>query len=82
MAFQLREYVPPDFEEARIRTAQDAKTAPVPMDGVAPAGFHAMSIYPEYFKLDGKWLLAEESRMRAVCVPPETFARDRVFTGL
>lgn len=29
---------------------------------------HAMSIYPEYFKVDGKWLLAEESRMDYVAV--------------
>ena len=67
LAFQLREYTGPDFEEARFREAADAATACVPADATAPAGFHAMSIYPEYFKIDGKWLLAEESRMD--CVP-------------
>ena len=40
---------------------------PAPDDGVAPSGFHAMSIFPEYFKVGGRWLLAEESRMD--CVP-------------
>ena len=34
---------------------------------MAPMGYHAMSIFPEYFKVDGQWLLAEESRMD--CVP-------------
>ncbi|MBR2825568.1 MAG: hypothetical protein IKE51_04830, partial [Solobacterium sp.] len=34
---------------------------------VAPDDYHALSIYPEYFKVDGKWLFAEESRMD--CVP-------------
>ena len=67
MAFHLREYIKPNFEETRFCTAPDAKTAAVTIDGVAPAGFHAMSIFPEYFKLGGRWLLAEESRMD--CVP-------------
>ena len=67
MAFHLREYIKPDFEETRFCTAPDAKTAAVTIDGVAPDGFHAMSIFPEYFKLGGRWLLAEESRMD--CVP-------------
>ena len=67
MPFQLREYIGPNFEEERFRSAPDAATAEAPADGVAPVGFHAMSIFPEYFKIDGKWLLAEESRMD--CVP-------------
>ena len=67
MAFTLREYRGPDFEERRFLSAPDAAMAPVPADAVAPTGFHAMSIFPEYFKIGGKWLLAEESRMD--CVP-------------
>ena len=47
--------------------APNAVTEPAPFDAVAPLRFHAMSIYPEYFKIDGKWLFAEESRMD--CVP-------------
>lgn len=38
-----------------------------PADGVAPDNFHATSIFPEYFYINDKWLLAEESRMD--CVP-------------
>lgn len=67
MSFSLRPYTPPDFSEERFRTAPDAVLAPAPMDGTAPEGFHAMSIFPEYFKVEGQWLLAGESRMD--CVP-------------
>lgn len=41
---------------------------PAPFDGVAPEHYHAMSIFPEYFKVNGQWLLAEESRMDCVAV--------------
>ena len=67
MAFTLREYKKPDFDEQRFLSAPDAVMAPAPADSVAPTGFHAMSIFPEYFKVGGEWLLAEESRMD--CVP-------------
>ena len=48
--------------------APDARFVAAEKDGVAPENFHAMSIYPEYFKVDGRWLLAEESRMDCVAV--------------
>ena len=67
MSFELRTFHAPDFTSAYLLSAPDAKMAPAPADAVAPSGFHAMSIYPEYFKVDGRWLLAEESRMD--CVP-------------
>ena len=61
MAFQLPEYHAPDF--TALQNSPDAVTAPAPMDGVAPEGYHSTSMYPEYFKIDGEWRLAEESRM-------------------
>ena len=67
MDWALRTYHAPDFSEERFRLAPDAVLCPAPMDGVAPQNFHAMSIFPEYFKIGGQWLLAEESRMD--CVP-------------
>ena len=67
MSFSLRDYHAPDFSDARFSSAPDALLLPAPKDGVAPEGYHAMSIYPEYFKVDGEWLLAKESRMD--CVP-------------
>ena len=67
MAFTLRKYFPPDFTEERFANAPDAVLEGAPKDAVAPEGYHAMSIFPEYFKINGEWLLAEESRMD--CVP-------------
>ena len=66
--FQTEKYNAPDFTEERFIKAPDAKLVEVIDDGVAPDGFHALSIYPEYFKIDGKWYLVEESRMDAVPV--------------
>lgn len=65
--FQLKPYFAPDFNEERFVNAPDAVLLPAPFDGVAPENYHALSIFPEYFKIDGNWLLAEESRMD--CVP-------------
>ena len=64
--FTLRKYHHPDFE--RLKDAPDARFEPAPADGVAPDNFHAMSIFPEYMKVNGEWLLAEESRMDCVAV--------------
>ena len=64
--FKLRTYHHPDF--SGLSSAPDAVFLPAPADGVAPENFHAMSIYPEYVKVDGQWLLAEESRMDCVAV--------------
>ena len=33
------------------------------MDGVAPDMYHSTSMFPEYFKINGRWVLAEKSRM-------------------
>lgn len=70
MSFHLPEYKRPDFSV--LNNAPDAKTAPAEMDGVAPEGYHSTSMFPEYFKIDGKWTLATESRMDAsVVVAPD-----------
>ena len=66
--FQLKPYFAPDFTQERFVLAPNAVLAPAPFDGVAPEQYHAMSIFPEYFKIDGQWLLAEESRMDCVAV--------------
>ena len=65
--FELKTYHAPDFSEEKFVNAPNATLVPCPFDGVAPEGYHALSIFPEYFKIDGKWILAEESRMD--CVP-------------
>jgi len=66
--FTLRDYTHPDFTQEKFIQAPDARFEPAPFDGVAPENFHAMSIFPEYMKVDGKWLMAEESRMDCVAV--------------
>lgn len=68
MSFALKRYTVPDFSKEVFQNAPDAQLLPAPKNGVAPSGYHAMSIYPEYFKINGKWLLAEESRMDCVAV--------------
>lgn len=65
---ELNKYTPPDFTSPLLANAPDAVCVQAVRDGVAPAGFHSTSIYPEYFKLGGKWLMAEESRMDCVAV--------------
>ena len=68
MSFSLRPYTPPDFSRPELLRAPDVKLAPCPRDGVAPDGYHAMSIFPEYLKQGGVWRLARESRMDCVAV--------------
>ena len=67
MSFSLRPFTPPDFTQEKFQNAPNAVLVPCPKDGVAPEHYHAMSIFPEYFKVDGQWIMAKESRMD--CVP-------------
>ncbi len=82
MAFQLRSYFPPDFSLPPLTDAPEAAFLPAPKDGAAPAGYHAMSIFPEYFKVGGRWLLAEESRMDCVAVLEQGRIAVREFRNL
>lgn len=61
--FNLPEYREPDFTEKKFADAPDAAWEKVTIKGVAPENYHSTSMYPEYFKINGKWTLAEESRM-------------------
>jgi hypothetical protein len=67
MSFQMPAYQAPDFTEERFVNAPNVAIAPAPKDGVAPEHFHSTGIDPEYFKIDGKWVLAD--RIRMDCVP-------------
>ena len=66
--FQMRRYYEPDFTNTMLTEAPDAALVAAKEDGFIPEGFHAMSIFPEYFKVKGKWYLAKESRMDCVAV--------------
>ena len=63
---ELRKYTKPDFTEERFISAPEAVFKPAPFNGVAPDNFHAMSIFPEYFKVGREWLLAEDEKNAAL----------------
>ena len=68
MSFSLRSYRAPDFSAPRFADAPDATFVETDRDFVAPDNYHATAIYPEYFRIAGKWQLAPESRMDCVVV--------------
>jgi len=68
MKFTLPPYTPPNFSAEALRAAPDARLLPAPANFVAPEQYHATTIYPEYFKIGGRWLLAKQSRMDCLAV--------------
>lgn len=68
MSYNFQKYKDPDWNQDFLINAPNCKYEEAPMDGVAPYNYHALSIYPEYFKIDGNWVLAVESRMDTVPV--------------
>ena len=78
MSFTPHVYHEPDFTLPQFVNAPNARIEPAPKDGVAPEGYHAMSIFPEYFKVEGEWLLPKDSRMDSVVVyeDGELFVRE------
>lgn len=65
---KLEKYIAPDFTHPLLSDAPDAALVKAEKDGMAPEGFHATSIYPEYFRIDGQWRLIESSRMDCAVV--------------
>lgn len=59
----IRKYYPPDFTDEKLKKAPDCKFIACEKDGVLPDNYHSTSIFPEYYKVKGEWLLAKESRM-------------------
>jgi lysine-ketoglutarate reductase/saccharopine dehydrogenase-like protein (TIGR00300 family) len=68
MRFKIPEYKRPCFGDSALKNFPDAIVRQVVRPGVAPANFHATTIFPEYFKVNGEWLLLEQSRMDGVVV--------------
>ena len=66
--FKLNKYIEPDFTQKVFQDAPDCTLTVAPRAKAAPANFHATSIYPEYFKINGQWHLAKDTRMDAVAV--------------
>lgn len=65
--FKLPIFVEPDFSQEKFMSSPDASTAPVICKGIAPENYHATSMYPEYYKINGQWRLMHHTRMD--CVP-------------
>ncbi|MBF6625137.1 hypothetical protein IU402_00870 [Aerococcaceae bacterium zg-BR9] len=80
MKFKLEipKYHEPNFEQEKFVNAPNAKLVEVEVDGISPENYHALSVYPEYFKINGKWVLAIDSRMDTVCVADDTPGSERV----
>jgi lysine-ketoglutarate reductase/saccharopine dehydrogenase-like protein (TIGR00300 family) len=68
MSFKLPPYREPDFRLPQFAASPDAALRPVEKAGVAPEGFHATTIFPEYFKIAGAWTLLAQSRMDCTVV--------------
>lgn len=66
--FSLPKYKKPDFSSSVFSASPEVCFSVVRKDGIAPENFHSTSMFPEYFKIDGVWHLAEESRMDSVVV--------------
>lgn len=65
--FQIPKYIAPDFSQEKFTTAPNVSSSQVTLKGVAPDHYHATSMYPEYYKIDGVWVLMPQTRMD--CVP-------------
>lgn len=68
MSFKLPAYREPDFQIRRFIEYPEVTALPVEKQGVAPDDFHATTIFPEYYKVKGKWILLRQSRMDCTVV--------------
>lgn len=65
---KIPQYTEPDFSLSVFKDAPNAECIPASNDGIAPKGYHATSIYPEYIKIEGEWKLITGSRMDCTVV--------------
>ncbi len=61
--FELPKYNEPDFKKLGLDDVDDVQMGICEKDGVVPENYHSTSMFPEYFKIEGKWLLPVDSRM-------------------
>lgn len=78
MKFSMPKFNPPNFNQDFFINAPNATLVEVMEEGVSPANYHALSVFPEYFKINNKWVLATESRMDTVCVANDTLGEESV----
>lgn len=72
MKFEIPVFHAPDFSQECFEQMPNCTLVEVIQEGVAPENYHALSIYPEYFKVNNRWLLATQSRMDTVPVVVDT----------
>ena len=65
--FKLPKYIEPDFTVGPFAGSPDAMTEKAGK-GFLPHNFYATTIFPEYFKINGKWVMVEQSRMDCAVV--------------
>lgn len=68
MSFTLPKFNPPDFTEEILVKSPNVKTSEVEKDGVAPKDFFMTSLHPEYFKVNGEWILPCQKSMDCAAV--------------
>ena len=68
MSFQLPKFTSPDFSQIFLVCAPNARIGEVKKDGVAPVGFLITSIFPEYFKIKGQWVLPTQTSIECAAV--------------
>jgi len=68
MSFQLPKFVPADLTQDFFVKAPDVRISEVKKDGVAPKGFLITSIFPEYFKVKGQWVLPTQTSIECTAV--------------
>ncbi|MDO5717654.1 MAG: hypothetical protein Q4P34_01600 [Tissierellia bacterium] len=78
MKFKMPTFKEPSFEEDRFKNAPNVKLVEVEKDGIAPANYHALSVYPEYFKVNGRWILSTQSRMDTVAVIDDRLGEESI----
>ena len=75
--FEMPKFFPKEFDE-KFDKFPNAKLVEVEEDGISPEGYHALSVFPEYFKINDKWVLALQSRMDTVAVAIDEPGKERV----
>lgn len=64
MSFAIPRYREPDFAALGLERGAGCEAGPRGAGrSDAPAGYHATTLFPEYYHIGGRWVLAEDSRM-------------------
>ncbi len=65
--FSFPRFIEPDFSKEPFFSAPNASVKPAG-DGYLPEDFYATTIFPEYVKINGKWVMVKDSRMDSAVV--------------